>query len=1156
MAGLRNAANSMSRNMFLFYRRMLAVVGELKRALNESTLVADGAMGTMLQAQNIPERDFMGNLGCNEVLNITRPEAVIGVHRGFLQAGCDCIETNSFGANLTALAEYGIANRIGEFAQASARLARMAADEFTDKPRYVLGSIGPGTKLATLEQIEFAALRDAYQLQAEALITGGVDGFQIETCQDILQAKAAVIACKRANHALGCQLPILVSVTLETSGSMLVGSDITAVLVAVAAQKVDCIGLNCGTGPAQMRQILRYLSRYTTVVSAMPNAGLPEMTSTGVHYPMQPRQFGAEVAEFVSNYGLSLVGGCCGTTPEHLAELVRRVRECERKPVSVQPIQAVSSTYSAVELRQADDASGYLIIGERTNANGSKKFREALLADDWDQGVEIAKSQQASGAQVIDVSLDYVGRDPPADMSSFAARLATGVPLPVMLDSINPAVIQAGLERLAGRCIVNSVNYEDGGKRLSEIMPLVVEHGAAVVVLTIDEAGMARTEAGKVQVASRAIAELQTSWKLGLADILVDCLTFPISSGQAETRRDGLETIAAIAALNQKFPGVNTTLGISNISFGLNPAARKVLNSLFLNECLKAGLSSAIVNPALILPLTAIPDEQRRVGLDLIYDRATTEYDPLESFIALFDTAAKPDQAQPSATTTAALSISEKLRGHIIAGTKPGLESALEEALVTMSPLEIINDELLVAMKTVGELFSTGEMQLPFVLSAAEVMKQAVDYLQAYLPNAGEVNRGVIVLATVAGDVHDIGKNLVDIILSNNGFRVVNLGVKQSIAAIAHAAVSENADAIGMSGLLVKSTVVMRDNLAELEALKLTDIPVLLGGAALNRSYVTDVLNAEFSGEVRYARDAFEGLKLMEDIVSGQLRAAPPKVEHREHISSTQETEQRSLFISDEEPVPVPPFWGSQVETNIDVDELAHWLDRRALFTHSWGLSDTTAATSRLEYWLERFKAEQWVTPAVVYGYWPCQSEGNDLILGDPKAPTQEIARLHFPRQVGGQLLCIADYFRNADAVAKNGHDVIALQLVTLGTKVAQQVAERFTSNQYRDYLEAHGLGVRLTEALAECWHAKIRKELGFNEDASTVEMLHHHRYQGARYGFGYPSCPDLEKRAVLVELLNPARIQVKLSEHFQLHPEMSTDAIIVHHRQAKHFSV
>ncbi len=1155
----------------------------LREALSSRVVVADGGMGTMLQGFDLTLDDFGGLEGCNEILNVTRPEVVAAIHRAYYEAGADAVETNTFGANLAALGEYGISHRIGELAEAGARIARQVADELAtpERPRWVLGSMGPGTKLPSLGHVAYADLRDGYATQAAGLIRGGVDGFQVETCQDLLQTKAAVVGAKRAMAEAGVRLPVCVNVTVETTGTMLMGSEIGAALTALEPLGIDVIGLNCATGPAEMTEHLRHLARHARIgVACMPNAGLPELTSDGAFYPLGPTDFADALDGYVDEFGLCLVGGCCGTTPEHVRQLSERVRGRGIGPRTPQAPASVSSLYADVPLRQ--DTS-YLAVGERTNANGSKAFREAMLAGSWGECLDIAKGQSREGAHLLDLCVDYVGRDGVADMRELATRLNTAVPLPVMLDSTEPAVIEAGLESLAGRCVINSVNFEDGdgpGSRFATIMPVVAEHGAAVVALTIDEEGQARTAEWKIRVAERLIAELTGTWGLRTADIIVDCLTFPIGTGQEETRRDAIETIEAIREIRRRHPDVQTTLGVSNVSFGLNPAARIVLNSVFLNECVAAGLTSAIVHPSRILPMARIPEEQREVALDLVYDRRREGYDPLARFLELFEGVTAAAAREERASELAALPLAERLQRRIVDADDRGLTEDLDAALADKPALAIVNDDLLAGMKTVGELFGSGQMQLPFVLASAEVMKKAVAHLEPHMERSDAAGKGTIVLATVKGDVHDIGKNLVDIILTNNGYTVVNLGIKQPVSAIIDAAQAHDADAIGMSGLLVKSTVVMRDNLAELNARDLARYPVLLGGAALTRAYVEQDLNALYAGEVRYARDAFEGLSLMDAVMAVKRGDADalPAPRQRRVAAPTASAAARASATGDETrsdvarriDVPTPPFWGSRVVKGVKLAEVARWLDHRATFMGQWGLRSTKGGASydelvetegipRLRMWLDRIQTDGLAEFAVVYGYWPCYAEGNALVIlapaPDADGTRPEIARFAFPRQTRDRRLCLADFFRDADEAAQLGPDVIAFQLVTMGSRVADQTARLFASDSYREYLELHGLSVQLTEALAEMWHARVREELGLSGDGEVADMIRDQVYRGSRYSFGYPACPDLEDRATLVRLLDPARIGVELSEELQLHPEQSTDALVVHHPEAKYFN-
>jgi 5-methyltetrahydrofolate--homocysteine methyltransferase len=831
-------------------------------------------MGTMIQAANPELADFQGHDGCNEILNVTRPDLIAEIHRSYLRVGVDAIETNTFGANLANLGEYGIPERIYELAQAGARIARKTADEFESK--WVLGALGPGTKLPTLGHVTYSELRDSYEIAAQGLIDGGVDALLIETTQDLLQAKAAVNGARRAIDKADRDLVLIAEVTVETTGTMLLGSEIGAALNVLANLEIDLIGMNCATGPVEMSEHLRQLGQSSAVdIACMPNAGLPILKDGGAVYPLSPKELAEALDTFAVDYGLNLIGGCCGTTPEHLAAVVKRFGGRRPKSREIQVESGAASLYQFVPFRQPQT---YLAIGERANANGSRAFRDALLADDWEKCIDIAKEQIREGAHFLDVSVDYVGRDGVRDMSELTSRLASAVTLPIVLDSTEPAVLQAGLERLGGRSVINSVNYEDGDgsdSRFARIMPLAKEHGAAVIALTIDETGQARTKDWKLKVARRLISDLTEKWSIDESDIIIDCLTFPIATGQEETRRDGLETIEAIRELKRSNPKVQTTLGVSNVSFGLNPAARVVLNSVFLAEAVAAGLDSAIVHPSKIMPIARIPEEQRKVALDLIYDRREFDgdsctYDPLARILELFAGVAAAGSRQSRAEELAALPIAERLQRRIIEGEKQRLESDLNEARASgIAPISIINDHLLEGMKVVGELFGKGEMQLPFVLQSAEVMKLAVSLLEPHLEKSDATNRGSILLATVKGDVHDIGKNLVDIILSNNGYRTVNIGIKQTINQIIDAAEASDVDVIGMSGLLVKSTVIMRENLEELTKRGLaTRWPILLGGAALTRTYVESDLAGQFPGVVRYARDAFEGLSLMDTIIA------------------------------------------------------------------------------------------------------------------------------------------------------------------------------------------------------------------------------------------------------------------------------------------------
>ncbi|MGW9188904.1 methionine synthase [Streptomyces rubiginosohelvolus] len=1152
----------------------------LREALATRVVVADGAMGTMLQAQDPTLEDFENLEGCNEILNITRPDIVRSVHEEYFAVGVDCVETNTFGANHSAANEYEIADRIFELSESGARIAREVADEFGAKDgrqRWVLGSIGPGTKLPSLGHTTYDILRDGYQQNAEGLLAGGSDALIVETTQDLLQTKASIIGARRAMDALGLQVPLICSLAFETTGVMLLGSEIGAALTALEPLGIDLIGLNCSTGPDEMSEHLRYLARHSrTPLMCMPNAGLPVLTKDGAHFPLGPEGLADSQEHFVRDYGLSLIGGCCGTTPEHLRVVVERARELTPTERDPRPEPGAASLYQHIPFRQD---TAYLAIGERTNANGSKKFREAMLEARWDDCVEMARDQIREGAHMLDLCVDYVGRDGVADMTELAGRFATASTLPIVLDSTELPVLRAGLEKLGGRAVLNSVNFEDGDgpeSRFAQVSALAAEHGAALIALTIDEEGQARTIEHKVAIAERLIEDLTTNWGIRESDILIDTLTFTICTGQEESRGDGIATIGAIRELKQRHPDVQTTLGLSNISFGLNPAARVVLNSVFLDECVKAGLDSAIVHASKILPIARLEEEQVKVALDLIYDRRAEGYDPLQKLMELFEGVNMKSMKAGKAEELMALPLDERLQRRIIDGEKNGLEADLDEALQDTPALDIVNNTLLEGMKVVGELFGSGQMQLPFVLQSAEVMKSAVAHLEPHMEKSDDEGKGTIVLATVRGDVHDIGKNLVDIILSNNGYNVVNLGIKQPVSAILEAAEEHRADVIGMSGLLVKSTVIMKENLQELNQRKMAaDFPVILGGAALTRAYVEQDLHEIYEGEVRYARDAFEGLRLMDALIGvkrGVPGAALPELKQRrvpkKDVTAVLEVEEPEGSVRSDvsitNPIPEPPFRGTRVIKGIPLKDYASWLDEGALFKGQWGLKQArtgdgptyeelveTEGRPHLRGWLDHLQSNNLLEAAVVYGYFPCVSKGEDLILLHEDG--SERTRFTFPRQRRGRRLCLADFFRPEES---GETDVIGLQIVTVGSRIGEATAELFAANSYRDYLELHGLSVQLAEALAEYWHARVRRELGFGgEDPEDVEDMFALKYRGARFSLGYGACPDLEDRAKIADLLQPERIGVHLSEEFQLHPEQSTDAIVIHHPEAKYFN-
>ncbi|MER3412679.1 MAG: methionine synthase [Armatimonadota bacterium] len=1142
--------------------------------MQSRVLICDGAAGTQIQATNLTTEDFDGLDGCNEYLNLSRPDVIAEIHCKYLEAGADVIQTNTFGAIRYVLDEYDVGDKLEEISAAAARIAREQADRFStpDKPRFVLGGIGPGTRLVTLGNVSFDDVVESYRSAFIELIRGGVDGLLLETLQDLLHAKAGLVAVAEAMEETSKTLPVFVQVTMEQTGTMLMGSDILAVINAVSAfPYVICLGLNCATGPEEMVPHVRALSKHWPgFISVQPNAGLPVMEKGEAVYKLTPEELATFHRRFVSEFGVNLVGGCCGTTPKHIeavAEAVAGLTTAKRD--AVEPLVGLSSLY---QFQPYDQSPSFLIVGERTNANGSKMFRELLAAEDWQALTEMAREQEREGAHVLDVCAAYVGRDEARDMDRLLFEFARQVTVPIMIDSTEVNVIEASLKRLPGKPVINSINFEDGDARTEKVLTLCRKYGAAVVGLTIDEKGMAKTKERKVAIADR-ILEWTRRFGIPDEDVFIDALTFTLGSGDAEFRSAGIETIAAIREIKRKYPRVNTLLGVSNISFGLKPHARHILNSVFLHYALEAGLTSAIVHSARIMPEHQVDKEVWEVARRLVFNERTEESDPLVEFMALFENVEQRMESEKLES----LPIEERLKRHIIDGTKKDLERDLDEALQTHTPLQIINDILLDGMKVVGDLFGEGKMQLPFVLQSAEVMKAAVKHLEPKMEKVEGGERGSIVLATVAGDVHDIGKNLVDIILSNNGFRVVNIGIKQPLSAILQAAEEHKVQAIGMSGLLVKSTVVMKDNLAEMNELGKHHYPVLLGGAALTRGYVEQDLRSLYKGKVWYAQDAFEGLKLMKAIAGGddaQLVEEEPKPttpqrsvpSHR--VSS--DTERFYVFdgvtsdVAKDVPIPEPPFLGRRVATDINIEDVYEYINEIALFRGQWGFRRPKEMSNpEFQKYLEETAAPRFerlkkelrdvFDPRVVYGYFPAQSEGNDLILYDPET-REEFERITFPRQATDRRLCIADFFAPKDS---GRMDVAAFHLVTIGSKVTELERKLFAEGQYEDYLLVHGMGVETAEALAEYWHKRIRQELGIaDEDPDEIRLLFSVKYRGCRYSFGYPACPNLEDQATLFRLLGPEEIGVELTEEFMLVPEQSTSAIICHHPDAKYFNL
>ncbi|HKC66007.1 MAG TPA: methionine synthase, partial [Pyrinomonadaceae bacterium] len=1114
--------------------------------LKERIVVFDGAMGTNLQAQNLTVDDFGGPQfeGCPEYLLISKPEAIEKVHTAFLDVGCDVVETNSFGGTSVVLAEYQIPQMAYELNFKAAELAKRIANDYSTKerPRWVAGSMGPGTKLPTLGHITYRDLKAAYSEQVRGLFDGGVDMFIVETCQDLLQTKAALAAIFEHFDEVKRRIPVIAQVTIEIFGTMLNGTEINAALTALEPFPIDVIGMNCGTGPKNMTEHIRYLCENAPMfVSILPNAGLPEVRDGAQFYGETPESFTAQITHFAKDFGVNVVGGCCGTRPAHLKAVVEAMQNVTPKERNARLVPSASSIY--FQQPYVQDTS-FLIVGERVNASGSKKMRDLLNAEDWDGLVSLAREQEREGAHVLDVNVDYVGRDGERDMHELASRLVTNVKIPLMFDSTEWQKMEAGLEHAGGKSILNSTNFEDGEPRFAKVLELCKRFGAGVVIGTIDEKGMARTSDGKFEIAKRAYEQATEKYGIPAHDIFFDPLALPISTGIEEDRRNALETIEAIKRIKAELKESLTILGVSNVSFGLSPASRVVLNSVFLHDAVEAGLDAAIVNASKILPLNRFEEREIEVARDLIYDKRRFDgdictYDPLTEFTKLFEgvstKATKKDLSE--------LPVEERLKRHIIDGEKIGLEDNLNLALEKYSALDIINNILLDGMKTVGDLFGSGQMQLPFVLQSAEVMKAAVRFLEPFMEKKGGATaKGTMVLATVKGDVHDIGKNLVDIILTNNGYKVVNLGIKQPIEDILRAWQEHNADAIGMSGLLVKSTLIMRDNLELMNERGIT-VPVVLGGAALTRRYVEDDLRSLYNGALFYAKDAFAGLHTMDELTGGAVHEVDKQAKAASVTSgngnrAAEEAEDlvgedaklgirktakpRAVIevsgdtthtvrsnVNPNAPIPRAPFYGSRVVEDIPLDDVFAFVNETALFKGQWQFKQGKQSAEEYrklvaehvgptyEILKERSKRERLLTPRVVYGYFPCQSSGNDLIIYHDDEKTERL-RFTFPRQPKGKHLCLADYFASQDS---GRIDVVPFHLVTMGRRASQYSQELFKADNYSEYLFFHGLSVEAAEALAELWHKRIREELGIaDRDAKELTKLFHQGYQGSRF--------------------------------------------------------
>src|SRR5229473_2542400 len=1153
--------------------------------LTDRVVLCDGAIGTQVQARNLDiERDFVGNENCTEILCDSRPDLIREIHLGYLAAGCDVVQTNSFGGSPITLGEFGLADRAFALNRRAAELAREAVAEFAHdgRTRFALGSVGPGTRLPSLGHIGYQPLEDALAVQCAGLIDGGVDAIIIETCQDPLQIKAAVNGAKRAREEAHKDTPILVQVTIETTGTLLVGADIAAAATIVGALDVPVIGLNCATGPREMAEHVKWLGEnWPGHISVQPNAGLPELVSGHTHYPLGAAELAQWLERFVLEDGVNMIGGCCGTEAPHIAALDAMLRRIGRdrprpRPRQRQPVwaPAVASLYGQVPLRQEN---AYLSIGERCNANGSRQFRRMQEQGDWEGCVEMGREQVKEGSHTLDLCTAFVGRDEIAEMSAVVSRMRGAINAPLVIDSTEYPVLEAALKLYGGKAIINSINFEDGEAAAEKRLILARRFGAAVIALTIDESGMAKEADHKLRLAERLYDFACNKHGLPPSDLLFDPLTFTICTGNADDRKLGLNTLDAIAQIAERMPECQIILGLSNISFGLNPPARQVLNSVFLDHALRRGLTGAIVHFSKILPLHRIPEEEARVAEDLIFDRRREGYDPLQAFMALFQdrTIEKAEKkGRPE-------KLEDRLAQRIVDGDRLDLEADLALAMHSYKPLDIINDILLSGMKTVGDLFGAGKMQLPFVLHSADTMKAAVGYLEPFMERFEGQEKGTVVLATVRGDVHDIGKNLVDIILTNNGYRVVNLGIKQPIGAILDAAVTHRAHAIGMSGLLVKSTVVMRENLEEMSRQGL-DLPVMLGGAALTRNYVEDDCVKSYAcGRVAYARDAFDGLGLMDKIVNNNFDAHLDEVRRKSEGRpvnqsrklgraadprpmrpiDVEEIRLRRAELNRNVPVPEPPFWGPRTIARVPAKAVVPYLNERMLYQFQWGYRKDGRSLAEYREWakdelrpvlrriLDLAFREDLLVPQAAYGYWPCAAEGNDVILYDPDGE-RELTRFSFPRQNKEGGLCIADFFRD---VASNERDVIGLQVVTMGQKASEAAREWFAENRYQDYLYLHGLSVEMAEAMAEYLHKRIRGELGFAaEEARDLDAMLNQGYRGSRYSFGYPACPNLGDQKQLLALLRADEVGITLSEEDQLDPEQSTSAIVVSHPQAK----
>lgn len=1163
----------------------MSVKAYLLDTITRRPVIIDGAMGTQLQerADKIPESAWEGMEGCNELLNVTCPEVMGSIFHAYLTAGADLITTNTFGSFRWVLDEYGIGHRSYELSRAGAAVCKAECDKFStpDHPRFVLGSIGPGTKLPSLGHIHYDEMFQGYVECCLGLIDGGADIFLLETCQDPLQIKAALHACEAANTERGTDLPIMVSVTIELAGTMLIGTDAQTIAAIMEPFDILSLGFNCGTGPEQYAKHVKTLSAvWGKPISVHANAGLPQNRGGYSFYPMGPDEFADRQCGFLEYEGVSFLGGCCGTTPQHIRALVNKVSTLKpKKPIGSQP-NALASLFGTVPLMQEPAP---LLVGERSNATGSKAFRELLLAEDYEGTLSVAQEQVRAGAHVLDLSVGFAGRDETKDMNAVMALYAQKINLPMMPDSTQTPALEAALKLIGGKPIINSVNLEDGIEKFDKVCALAKKFGATLVCLTIDETGMAKTKERKLEVAERIYTLATQKHGINPEDLVFDLLTFTVGSGDEEYRDAAIQTIEAIRELRTRHPEVGAILGLSNISFGLHKDARPYLNSVFLHHCIEAGLTSVIINVKHIIPMAKISDEDKKICEDLLFDRLS-DGAALFNFINHFDSREAIDTAAEDEAYLA-MSDEEKIAKLLMDGDKERMLPLVEEVRHHIAPERIVNEILIDAMKVVGELFGSGQMQLPFVLQSAETMKATVDALNPYLPKQEKTTETVLVLGTVKGDVHDVGKNLVDIILTNNGFKVINLGIKVELESFVEAVKNSNASAIGMSGLLVKSTQVMKENLEALAASGI-EIPILLGGAALTRSFIDDFCRPIYKGPIFYCKDAFDGVTAMGRIEAGNFDTDLHGNARDEWEENIKETVIIPPFAEIKMPsrdvrIPTPPFWGRRVMSiTPQMMNLAfEWVNHKILFKQRWGYNSKGLTKEAYDKQLndvvwpayERLKSqfvnEGLFDPKVIYGYWPCRSDDTTLLVFDEgegwnnesernREPLESVIgraahQFTFPRQRKAPHRALSDFFH------RESHDLLALTCVSAGSRLSVYEKELYDAGKYSEYYLVHGLGVELAEALAEIAHKQIRLDLGISDnEGSTLADVQMNKYQGSRYSFGYPACPDLELNVPLFDLLKPQELGITLSETFQIVPEQSTSALVVYHPNATYYNI